>query len=419
MTSISTRNWAGNVEFRAARFHQPDSVDELQAIVSGSSACRVLGSGHSFNTIADTPGDLVSLAGLPHRLDIDPVGHTATVSAGVRYGELASALDAVGLALPNMGSLPHITVAGACSTGTHGSGDTNPCLAAAVESIELVTPSGELTTLDRSHPDFAGAVVALGTLGPLTAVTVRVEPAYEVAQTVWLDLPLAGLLDHLDEIFAAGYSVSPFTRWRGDVIEQVWVKRRADRAHGEVDFAALGARRAERRVHPVIEVSAEACTEQLGIPGRWHERLPHFRLDFTPSTGDELQTEYFVDRRHAVEAIEAVHAVADVVAAPLLCCELRSIAADDLWLSMCSGRDSLALHFSWVADPAAAAVAVAALERALEPFDPRPHWGKVFDIDPAVVRGRYPMIDAATELANRYDAAGVFRNEFTARFLPR
>jgi xylitol oxidase len=423
MPDVPSRNWAGNVEFRAARRHQPADLDELRRIIASSHACRVVGSGHSFNTIADTPGDLVSLARLPRRLDIDGVDRTVTVSAGVRYGELAVALHAAGLALPNTGSLPHISVAGACSTGTHGSGDANRCLADAVERIEIVTSTGDVATISADDPDFAGAVVALGTLGAVTAMTLRTEPTYDVAQSVWLDLPFDRFAAHLDEVFAAGYSVSPFTTWRGDSIDQVWVKRRTDRPEGDndgdIDLAALGARPADRRVHPVIEVSADACTEQLGIVGPWHERLPHFRLDFTPSTGDELQTEYFVDRRHAPAAVEAVRAIADVVAAPLLVCELRTIAGDDQWLSMCSGRDSLALHFSWKPDRAAAGVAVSALEQALAPFEPRPHWGKVFDLDPATVTSRYPMIGAATALANRYDPGGTFRNDFTAQFLPR
>jgi xylitol oxidase len=406
------------VRFSAARRHAPSSIDELRRIVAASNSCRVVGSAHSFNTIADTNGDLVALVGLPRRIEIAADRASVTVSAGLRYGELTPVLDAAGLALHNLGSLPHISIAGACSTGTHGSGDSNRCLAGAVLKVELVTATGDLIAIQHGDPDFTGAVVSLGTLGVVTALTLQVEPAYEASQRVWLGLPFEAFVEHIDHVFAAGYSVSPFTTWQADVIEQVWVKRRHDRqpdtATSDQLLADLGARPADRLIHPVAGIAADSCTEQLGRPGRWHARLPHFRLEFTPSAGDELQTEFFVDRRHARAAVSAVRAVADQLAPALLISELRSVAADDLWLSMCHGRDTLALHFTWRPDPAAATDAIVAVERALAPFDARPHWGKLFTLSPDTIATRYPRFHDARRLAERYDPAGCFRNGFTS-----
>jgi xylitol oxidase len=417
MTALT--NWAGNVTFAAATVHRPTSVEELQEVVASSGRIRALGSGHSFSTVADTDGDLVSLAGLPPRVEVAGDRTTVTVSAGLRYGEVAPRLHAAGLALHNLGSLPHICVAGAVATGTHGSGDANGCLATAVVGLDLVTASGELVHLDRSDPRFAGAVVALGSLGVVTALTLRVQPAYDVEQRVVASLPIARLADDLDEVFAAGSSVSVFTTWRGDLAEQVWVKRRTDAEWPELGDGWLGTHPAIAPVHPVPGLPAASCTQQLGVAGPWHERLPHFRLDHTPSSGDELQTEYLVPRNGAGAALDAVASLADRVAPVLQVSELRTVAADDLWLSPAYGRDSLAVHFTWVPDAAAVLPVVAALEQRLVPFGARPHWGKVFVTDPGSVAATYPRHGEARRLRADLDPDNVFGNAFVDRFLPR
>ncbi len=191
-------NWAGNVVFGAARLHHPTSLDEVRRIVADSENVRALGSGHSFNPIADTVGDQISLAGMPPLFRIDAERSTVTVGGGVRYGELAPPLHQAGYALHNLGSLPHICIAGATATGTHGSGVTNGNLASAVRALELVTASGDVVTLERGDQDFAGAVVALGMLGIATAVTLAVEPTFAIAQYVYDNLPVAEFTEHLD-----------------------------------------------------------------------------------------------------------------------------------------------------------------------------------------------------------------------------
>jgi alditol oxidase len=413
-------NWARNLVFQAARLHRPTSVDELQRTVAASSHLRALGTGHSFNPIADCAGDQISVADLPPLFAIDAQRSTVTVSGGVRYGELAQYLHGAGYALRNLGSLPHISVAGACATGTHGSGVTNGNLATAVAALELVAATGDLVRLERGDADFAGAVVGLGMLGVVTSMTLDISPTFEVAQYVYDELPLADLLDNLDSTFSAAYSVSVFTNWRGPVVGQVWVKHRvADNTETANPNRWDAARLADGARHPVPGIDPVSCTQQGGVPGPWHERLPHFRLDFTPSSGDELQTEYFVARESAAAALQAVDEIKDLVAPVLQITELRTIAADELWLSPAYRRDCMAIHFTWIADFAAVAPVVAAVEERLAPYAARPHWGKVFSTAPKTVAALYERLDDFTALAAKFDPTGKFRNDFVDAYIPR
>lgn len=418
--STGLTNWAGNLEFAAQRVHRPRSVDELRRVVAGARQVRALGTGHSFNAIADTAGDLVSVAGLPQEAVVDRERSTVTVSAGMRYGELAVLLDAQGLALHNLGSLAHISVAGACQTATHGSGTGNGSLATAVAAVELVTADGTVAVVDRSAGDeFDGAVVGLGALGVVTRVTLEVVPAYRVRQDVYLDLPWEVLDGHFEEIASAAYSVSIFTDWRSPAVSQVWLKRHLDR---DGDWAPprewFGASRAAVQLHPLLGLPAVNCTEQLGAAGPWYERLPHFRLDFTPSNGKELQSEYFVPRAHAPGAVAALGRIRERIAPLLQVCEIRTVAADRHWLSPAYGRDSAAFHFTWLPDSAGVAPVLEAIEEQLAPFDPRPHWAKLFRLGPETVRGAYPRAADFAALAAGYDPEGVFRNELLDRYLP-
>ncbi|MFI6154808.1 D-arabinono-1,4-lactone oxidase [Kitasatospora sp. NPDC051170] len=413
--TVAVTNWAGNIRFRAERCHEPRSVEELRRIVAGARSVRVLGTGHSFNAIADTPGDLVSVAGLPRVVEVDGRARTVTVSAGLRFSEFTGVLDRAGFALHNLGSLPHISVAGACATGTHGSGVANGSLATAVRAVELVTAEGELRTIARGAAEFPGSVVALGALGVVTRLTLDVVPAFEVRQWVYEGLPNAVLRERFDEIMAAAYSVSLFTRWRTDRIDQVWLKQRGG---PEAPGTWFGAVPADGPRHPVPGCPPEPCTGQLGAPGRWHDRLPHFRAEFTPSSGDELQSEYFVDRADAVRAFDALDAVRGRIAPALQISEIRAVAADDLWLSPAYGRDSVAFHFTWHPDAAAATAAVTAVEEALSAFSARPHWGKVFTTAPEAVRASYPRWDDFRALLRDLDPTGRFRNGFLTRHFP-
>ncbi|MDI2028054.1 D-arabinono-1,4-lactone oxidase [Saccharopolyspora sp. TS4A08] len=401
-------NWAKNLTYRAKRLHRPVSVDEVRRIVAGSERVKVLGSRHCFNDIADTTEDHLSLDALPAEVEID--GDVVWVPGGMRYGELATHLAASGLALHNMASLPHITVVGATATGTHGSGVGNRSLSAAVAGLDLVRADGELVRLRPDDPDFPGAVVHLGALGVVTRIGLRVQPAFDVATTVHLGLGWDALLGEFDAVMSAAYSVSVFTDF--DEVIQVWAKARVgDEARGEL----FGARPAEVPTHMLGGTGIENLTDQLGAAGPWHDRLPHFKAGFTPSNGDELQSEYFVPAEHGAAALAALRPLADKMAPLLQISEVRTIAADDLWLSPAHGADSVAFHFTWWPQQSAVEALLPDIEAALEPFGGRPHWGKLFATEPADLDLLYPKLADFRSLARRFDPDGRFTNDFLAR----
>jgi xylitol oxidase len=391
------RNWAGSYTYRAHTIHRPTTVEELQEIVAAAPRIRVLGSRHTFSAITDSD-ELVSLDGLPPEVVVGD--GSVSFGAALRYGELARILEAEDLALHNLASLPHISVAGAVATATHGSGDRNGNLATAVTALELVTSTGEVIRAARGDPDFDGLVVGLGALGAVTRITLAVEPTYEVRQRVFEDLPWDTLYDGFDAITGRGYSVSVFTLW-GDA-SSVWIKSR-DGDPQEL----LGSRQAPVDQHPIPGIDPVNATAQLGVPGPWWDRLPHFRMGFTPSVGEELQSEYLIPRRHAVPAIEAVRALAAEIQPVLQVSEIRTIAADQLWMSPQYGRDTIGIHFTWTREPEGVERVLAKLEPALAPYDARPHWGKLFRAGPGHF---YERRDDFVRLAERLDPRGAFRN---------
>jgi xylitol oxidase len=412
---VRETNWAGNIAYRAEALHRPATLEELQEIVAGAPRVRVLGSRHSFSDIADS-AQLVALDGLPADVRVDHAAGTVSCNAGLRYGELDAVLHAEGVALHNLASLPHISVAGAVATATHGSGEANGNLATAVAGLELVTSSGDVVTARRGDPDFEGMVVGLGALGAVTRITLDVEPAYDVRQRVFEDLGWDALLEHFDAIAGAAYSTSVFTRW-GPNVEMVWLKSRVTDAPEEVRDELFGARPATVDRHPIPGLDPVNCSPQLGRPGRWSDRLPHFRMGFTPSNGEELQSEYLLPRRHAVAAIQALRPLAGQIRPLLQVSEIRTVAADRLWMSPQYGQDTVGIHFTWAREPDAVGRVLHAVEAALDPFDPRPHWGKVFQADAAAIGPRYERLGDFTRLAARLDPRGAFRNGWLERVL--
>lgn len=409
------RNWAGNIAFSAATIAHPQSVDELQQLVRKAGKVRVLGSGHSFNRIADTPDTLISLRQLPRRTEIDASAMTVTVDGGASYADIAPLLDAAGLALGNVASLPNITIAGAIVTATHGSGDRNANLAAAVSALKLVTADGEIMSFRRGDPDFNGTVVNLGALGVICEITLDLVPSFAVRQTVYLDLPVDTVLDRFHEVTAHAYSVSQFTRWAGSSIDQIWVKALADA--GEPASDIFGALPATGPCHPIPGMDGSVCTGQMGVRGPWHERLFHFAIGNTASAGAELQSEFFVARQDAPAAIAALHAAQDKFSSALFISEIRSVARDTLWLSSAYEQETIGFHFTWKPEWDSTLAAIAEVETALAPLSPRPHWAKVFTMPSETVRSRYPRISDFRALAERLDPEGKFRNPFVTDLL--
>lgn len=406
-------NWAGNLTFQADAVRHPMSVEQVREIVAGAEHVRVVGQRHSFNDIADAP-TMIALDLLPPDVVVDRDEGTVTFGAGLTYAQLADALRAEGVALHNLASLPHVSVAGAVSTATHGSGVANGNLASAVAGLELVTSSGEIVRVRRGDPDFDGMVVGLGALGAVTRITLHVEPAYDVRQTVFEGMGWDGLLDNFDAVSAWGYSVSVFTRWDGSV-GQVWVKTRLGPGPAEEPGELFGAVAADGPRHPVPDMDPVNCTPQLGEVGLWSERLTHFRPGFTPSSGDELQAEFFVPREEAVAAIRTVLEIGDRVRPLLHVTEIRTIAADRLWMSPQYERDTVAIHFTMARDVDAVERMLVDVERTLAPFHARPHWGKLFLGGADAIGSLYERRADFVRLVERMDPRGAFRNAWLER----
>jgi xylitol oxidase len=409
------KNWAGNLDYSTDRLYAATSLEQVQGYVKKESKLKVLGTRHCFNNIADSKDGFLSLKPMDKVIALDPAKHTVTVGAGITYGELCPYLDSKGFALHNLASLPHISVAGACSTATHGSGEKNGNLATAASGLEMVTASGDVVNLSRERDKgtFLGAVVGLGALGVITKVTLDIQPAFLMRQYVYENLPLIQLKDHFDAIESSAYSVSLFTDWQKQRLNEVWIKSRVEEGqafHATPEF--FGATLATRNLHPIAELSAENCTDQMGVPGSWYERLPHFRMGFTPSAGKELQSEYFVPRQHAVEAILAVERLREQVSPHLLISEIRAIAADELWLSPCYEQPCVTIHFTWKQDWPAVRKLLPVIEKELAPFRARPHWGKLFTTSAAELKDIYKKMPEFVELCRKYDPQGKFRNEY-------
>ena len=408
-------NWARNLEYSTENFQYPEYARDIQGLIKGSKNLKIIGTRHSFNRIADNPNTIVSLEKIKPLYILDKENLTVTVDGNVKYGDLAEYLHTNGYALHNMASLPHISVAGSCATATHGSGVKNANLSSAVVALEMINAAGDVVKASRKEtPEtFAGMVVGLGALGAVTKVTLKIVPTYNIRQDVYQNMPLAEIKKHFDEVMSAGYSVSLFTTYAKENINQVWVKRKVE---GDIKIKLasewFGSTIATKNLHPIEEISAENCTEQMGVAGPWHERLPHFKMNFTPSSGEELQSEFFVPYQEGASALAAVFELYEKITPHLLISEIRSIAADDLWMSPCYQQDCVAIHFTWKQDWAAVKQVLPLIEAKLAPFKARPHWAKLFTMSPSSIQSRYKKLNDFKDLMKKQDPEGKFRNEF-------
>ncbi len=415
---VPRTNWSKNLHFGTDRVYAPANAGEVREVLLQSARMKQLGSQHCFNNIADSHDAQMSLRALKG-IDIDHAAHTATVGAGVRYGELAPVLDKAGFALHNLASLPHISVGGTIATATHGSGVGNKNLSTAVRAIEMVTADGKTVTLsrDKDGEQFRLAVVHLGALGVLTRITLDLLPRFNMSQTVYQNLSFDQLEHHLDAIMGAGYSVSLFTNWQNNTASEVWIKAKVVPGSPQKQLSTLfyGATLQTEKLHPIVGNDAQACTEQMGSIGPWYLRMPHFKMEFRPSNGEELQTEYFVDRKDGYRAIRAVEKLRDEITPHLFITELRTIAADDLPMSMAYHRDSLAIHFTWKPEEVVVRKLLPKIEAALMPFGARPHWGKIFEMPGSYLQQQYPAMAPFRDLAKKFDPSGKFRNDYLNR----
>lgn len=406
-------NWAGNLTYSTENLHIPKNVEELQDAIKKCKKVRALGTKHCFNTIADSKENQISTEAFNKIIGLDKEKNTVTVEAGIKYGEMCKYLDDNGFSLHNLASLPHISVAGACATSTHGSGIKNGSLATAVSAIELVNGKGEVVSLSREKDgeEFGAAVVNLGALGIATKITLDVQPTFKMKQVVYQNLPMSALEKNFEAIMSGGYSVSLFTDWRNKNVSEVWVKSKAEDMK-EVAPEFYGAKLATKNLHPIEALDPVNCTDQMGVEGPWYERMPHFKMGFTPSSGKELQSEYFVAFEHAYEGFMAIEKLNEKVAPHLFITEVRAIAADALPMSPFYKKACVAFHFTWKQEVEAVMVLLPEIEEALAPFAPRPHWGKIFTLKPAVLQSRIEKLADFKKIMEKHDPEGKFRNEF-------
>jgi alditol oxidase len=418
-TPIKKRtNWAGNLTYSTDNLLTPANVPELQTFISKVTKARPLGTAHCFNTIADSPHCQLSSSDFNKYISIDKSNMTVTVGAGTKYGEFCRYLDDSGFALYNLASLPHISVAGACATSTHGSGIKNGCLASSAVALEMVNGIGDIVKLNKKDnaEEFNIVLAGLGAFGLLTKITLKVQPTFKMNQVVYQNLPMDALKDNFIKIMSSGYSVSLFTDWRNKNVSEVWIKD-ITLAGKKAEPTFYGATLATKNLHPIESLDAINCTDQMGVDGPWYERMPHFKMGFTPSSGKELQAEYFVPIEHAYAAFMAVEKLNDKIFPHLFITEIRTIAADDLPMSPFYKKTCLAIHFTWKQEVEAVMALLPEVENALAPYGVRPHWGKLFTIDPKVLQSRIPGLASFKILAEKHDPKGIFRNEFLEKNL--
>ncbi|AFK04293.1 FAD linked oxidase domain protein [Emticicia oligotrophica DSM 17448] len=406
-------NWAGNLTYSTDNLYTPKNISELQDTIKKLKKVRGLGTKHCFNKIADSTENQISSAAFNKIISLDKDKKTVTVEAGIKYGELCKYLDENGFALYNLASLPHISVAGACATATHGSGIKNGCLASSVSGIEFVNGKGEVINLNKEKDgaEFLGAVVNLGALGIVTKMTLDLQPTFKMKQIVYQNMPMLALEKNFEAIMSAGYSVSLFTDWKNKNINEVWIKSKAEDLK-EIAPEFYGAKLQTKNLHPIETLDAINCTDQMGVEGPWYERMPHFKMGFTPSSGKELQSEFFIPFEHAYEGLMAIEKLNAEVSPHLFITEVRAIAADELMMSPFYKKTCVAFHFTWKQETEEVTKLLPSIEEALAPFNPRPHWGKIFTLKPAVLQGRIEKLSEFKDLMTKHDPEGKFRNEF-------
>jgi xylitol oxidase len=404
-------NWADNHSFVAERLHRPASVDDVRRIVADARRAHAIGARHSFNAVADSPGDLIDLQGIDPAIVIDVERRTVTAGAGTNYGELAAHLHAMGWALLNTPSLPHVTIGGATATGTHGSGHAHGTLSADVAALEMVTATGDLVTIRRGDAVFPGVVVNLGALGVVTRITLDIQPTFDMRQDAFEGLSWDTVTSDLDAVMSAGYSVSLITSWASPTVDRLWIKTAlADGTPTDVSAARLGAYPAATPVPQDVP-----GLNPFGVPGPWNERLFHFGRDVEPGLIGHLQSEYMVPRDRAAEAIAMLHALGERIDRYLLVSEIRGMTEDALWLSPAYDRPTIAFHFSWQRQIDEVSRVTAELETMLQPLGGRPHWGKIIHASAEQLAPLYPRMWEFADLARSFDPTGKFSNEFLTK----
>ncbi|MEV0693630.1 D-arabinono-1,4-lactone oxidase [Streptomyces sp. NPDC050388] len=425
------RNWGGTVLARPAREVTPASVEELASAVRRAAEdglpVKAVGTGHSFTSVAATDGVQIRPRLLTGIRDIDRAAGTVTVEAGTPLKRLNTALAREGLSLTNMGDIMEQTVAGATSTGTHGTGRDSASVAAQIRGLELVTADGSvLACSERENPDvFAAARIGLGALGIVSAITFAVEPIFLLTAREE-PMPLDRVLAEFDELHA-----------ENEHFEFYWFPhtgntntKRNNRSAGperpvhpvkgwlEDEFLSNGVFQAANWVGRAVPatVPAIARISSRALSARTYTDIP-YKVFTSPRRVRFVEMEYAVPREALVDTLRELKAMVDRsplrVSFPV---EVRTAPADDITLSTASGRDTayIAVHM-FRGTPYQGYFTAA--ERIFTAHEGRPHWGKINTRDADYLSRVYPRFAEFTALRNRLDPERRFRNDYLRRVL--
>lgn len=411
------KNWVGNLQYNSKKYFQPERVGQIQELVKNSKRIKTLGSRHCFNSIADCDETHLSLAKMNKMLAIDENEMTVTIEGGAQYSDFCVELNEAGFALPNLASLANISVVGACATATHGSGVNNQSLASSISEIELVDGNGGIITLSRQKDaeKFNGVVVNIGAIGIVTKLKLDIEKSFQVRQDLFENLSIEQLAENFDEITSSGYSVSLFTNFQKS-IRVMNIKRRIDENISDLPKEFFGATAAKESINS-RGIPDTNRSPQMGVSGCWFECLPHFKFSKQLIQGEEIQSEYYVERKNAVEAILALEEISNIIFPQIIVAEIRSIKADNHWLSPFYRGDSVGIHFSWKLNEREVMKILPEIEKVLAPYKPIPHWGKLFTISREELHAYYPKMSEFIGLCEEFDPNGKFRNEYLNKYI--
>jgi L-gulono-1,4-lactone dehydrogenase len=426
------RNWSGDQRCRPASVERPrtraELIESVGRAADAGQTVRVAASGHSFTDIACTDGLMLRLEGMNRILDVDRDSGLVTVEAGIELGDLSQALDGSGLAMENMGDIDRQTLAGAISTGTHGTGARFRNISSQVEGMELVLADGSVAEIDGSDRDaLRAARVGLGALGVIASVTLRTISAFTISRIDSVQV-LSEVLDRLDDLVDANdhFEFYAFPNAEQAILRESTRTDEPPRPPSRASFyvqevmlenwlvEAYG--RAGRRIPRAIPGLARFVSKRMG-GSRKTDRS--FRVYASQRRVRFTEMEYGIPRENAVEAIRRVLELAERpelrVSFPI---EVRFVAADDALLSPSHERDTcyVAVHMfkgmPWEAY-------FRGVEAIMAEYQGRPHWGKRHFQTAETLAGRYPGWDAFRKVRSRLDPEGVFRNDYTDRVLGR
>lgn len=399
--AIRLHNWGGNFNYSTQNIQYPRSVAEVQQIVKNAGKLRVVGSRHSFSKIADSECTMLSTIGLNKIIGINGSIPSVTVQGGLTYTDLLTSLNTAGFALPNLASLAEISVGGAASTNAHGTGVANQALANHIRSMEIVLANGSLLTIGPNDPRLKGMAAGLGAFGVVTQLELKLVPAFNITTYTYVNMPVQNSYENFAALQNMGFGVllvNMFTAPDAWNIAIVYARSDANNT-AMLTSNLFGGTLVSQTTQP--SYLALLSIAQIGLSG----------VD-----GNEIQTEYFVPISKAVEAIKAVTAVANstnIFPSLATAFVIRTIASDDLWMSEYYGNDTMvAIHFSWQNNVTAVEAVLPQLERAMIPYGARPHWGKMFTMEPEDFLPHYPKVNEFKKLAEQLDPKGKFRNEF-------